>query len=127
LLSELDSLSPDAARELAKHRDFLGLNGLLELSPEVAAALAEHRGPLSLNGLEKIDAATARAIAGHAGKLYLNGLKVLDAAVAEPLVEAVISHLRERGAQVSTGIFGADMQVSLINDGPMTIQLEVTD
>jgi D-tyrosyl-tRNA(Tyr) deacylase len=47
--------------------------------------------------------------------------------VAEPLVEAVISHLRERGAQVSTGIFGADMQVSLINDGPMTIQLEVTD
>ena len=47
--------------------------------------------------------------------------------VAEPLVEAVISHLRERGAQVSTGIFGADMKVSLINDGPMTIQLEVTD
>jgi D-tyrosyl-tRNA(Tyr) deacylase len=47
--------------------------------------------------------------------------------VAEPLVEAVISHLRERGARVSTGIFGADMQVSLINDGPMTIQLEVTD
>jgi len=87
LLSELDSLSPDVARELAKHRNFLGLNSLRELSPEVALELAQHRGPLSLNGLEKIDAATARAIAGHAGKLYLNGLKVLDAALAEPLVE----------------------------------------
>ena len=47
--------------------------------------------------------------------------------VAEPLVEAVVAHLRERGVQVSTGIFGADMKVSLVNDGPMTIQLEVTD
>jgi D-tyrosyl-tRNA(Tyr) deacylase len=47
--------------------------------------------------------------------------------VAEPLVDAVIARLRERGAQVSTGVFGADMQVSLINDGPMTIPLEVSD
>ena len=47
--------------------------------------------------------------------------------VAEPLVDAVIARLRERGAQVSTGVFGADMQVSLTNDGPMTIQLEVSD
>ena len=47
--------------------------------------------------------------------------------VAEPLVEAVVAHLSDRGAQVATGIFGADMQVSLVNDGPMTIQLEVTD
>ena len=47
--------------------------------------------------------------------------------VAEPLVEAVVAQLRDRGAQVATGIFGADMQVSLVNDGPMTIQLEVTD
>lgn len=47
--------------------------------------------------------------------------------VAEPLVDAVVTRLRERGAQVSTGVFGADMQVSLINDGPMTIQLEVSN
>lgn len=45
--------------------------------------------------------------------------------VAEPLVEAVVTRLRERGAVVSTGIFGADMQVSLVNDGPITILLEV--
>lgn len=44
--------------------------------------------------------------------------------VAEPLVAAVVSRLRERGATVSTGVFGADMQVSLTNDGPVTILLE---
>lgn len=45
--------------------------------------------------------------------------------VAEPLVDAVVARLRERGAAVSTGVFGADMQVSLVNDGPMTIVLDV--
>jgi D-tyrosyl-tRNA(Tyr) deacylase len=40
--------------------------------------------------------------------------------VAEPLVDAVVSSLRALGARVETGIFGADMQVSLINDGPVT-------
>jgi D-tyrosyl-tRNA(Tyr) deacylase len=45
--------------------------------------------------------------------------------IAEPLVAHVVARLRERGAEVSTGIFGADMQVSLTNDGPITIQLEV--
>lgn len=44
--------------------------------------------------------------------------------VAEPLVQAVVSRLRERGADVSTGTFGADMKVALINDGPITILLE---
>ena len=41
--------------------------------------------------------------------------------VAEPLVEEVVRALRERGAEVSTGIFGADMAVDLVNDGPMTL------
>ena len=47
--------------------------------------------------------------------------------VAEPLVNAVVARLRERGAIVSTGIFGADMQVSLTNDGPITLVLEISD
>ena len=47
--------------------------------------------------------------------------------VAEPLVDAVVARLRERGADVSTGIFGADMQVALVNDGPITMILEITD
>jgi D-tyrosyl-tRNA(Tyr) deacylase len=47
--------------------------------------------------------------------------------IAEPLVTAVVQRLVERGAQVSTGVFGADMQVTLTNDGPMTIIVDVTD
>lgn len=45
--------------------------------------------------------------------------------VAEPLVDSVAQALRDLGAEVATGRFGADMQVQLTNDGPMTIVLEV--
>jgi D-aminoacyl-tRNA deacylase len=45
--------------------------------------------------------------------------------VAEPLVDAVVTALRELGAHVETGIFGADMKVSLVNNGPVTIILEL--
>lgn len=44
--------------------------------------------------------------------------------VAEPLVAAVVEDLRERGLRVETGVFGAMMQVELVNDGPVTILLE---
>ncbi|SDJ19146.1 D-tyrosyl-tRNA(Tyr) deacylase [Frankineae bacterium MT45] len=45
--------------------------------------------------------------------------------VAEPLVEAFVAALRELGAPVQTGVFGADMQVGLVNDGPITLLVEV--
>jgi len=45
--------------------------------------------------------------------------------VAEPLVDAVVSSLRALGARVETGVFGADMQVSLVNDGPVTLVVEL--
>jgi len=45
-------------------------------------------------------------------------------AVAEPLVDQVVASLRELGASVQTGRFGADMAVRLTNDGPFTILLE---
>jgi D-tyrosyl-tRNA(Tyr) deacylase len=45
--------------------------------------------------------------------------------VAEPLVEHVVTTLRGRGATVATGVFGADMAVRLINDGPVTVILEI--
>src|SRR5579875_1752366 len=45
--------------------------------------------------------------------------------VAEPLVGAVVSSLRELGAQVETGVFGARMEVSLVNDGPVTIIIDL--
>jgi len=45
--------------------------------------------------------------------------------VAEPLVDAVVSSLRGLGARVQTGVFGADMKVSLVNDGPVTLVLDL--
>jgi D-aminoacyl-tRNA deacylase len=45
--------------------------------------------------------------------------------VAEPLVEAVVTALRERGAPVATGVFGAMMAVESVNDGPFTVLVEV--
>ncbi|QMU73129.1 D-aminoacyl-tRNA deacylase [Streptacidiphilus sp. P02-A3a] len=45
-------------------------------------------------------------------------------AVAEPLVDEVVAQLRALGATVETGRFGADMKVSLVNDGPFTLVLE---
>lgn len=51
----------------------------------------------------------------------------IDAArpeLAIPLYEAFISALRSRGVTVATGEFGAEMQVQLVNDGPVTLLLE---
>ncbi|MFC3964549.1 D-aminoacyl-tRNA deacylase [Nocardia jiangsuensis] len=44
--------------------------------------------------------------------------------MAEPLVDAFAAALRERGATVGTGRFGAHMRVELVNDGPVTLLLE---
>ncbi|MCW2676804.1 MAG: D-tyrosyl-tRNA(Tyr) deacylase [Modestobacter sp.] len=45
--------------------------------------------------------------------------------VAEPLVDEVVAELRRRGTDVATGVFGARMRVASVNEGPMTLQLEV--
>jgi D-tyrosyl-tRNA(Tyr) deacylase len=44
---------------------------------------------------------------------------------AEPLVDVVADELRALGAKVATGRFRTDMQVELVNDGPVTLLLEV--
>jgi len=44
---------------------------------------------------------------------------------AEPLVTAVADALREFGATVATGRFRAEMQVELVNDGPVTVLIEL--
>jgi D-aminoacyl-tRNA deacylase len=46
-------------------------------------------------------------------------------ALAEPLVDAVVAELRARGATVATGVFGAQMAVASVNDGPFTVLVEV--
>lgn len=45
--------------------------------------------------------------------------------VAEPLIHAFADALQGLGAEVSTGVFGADMAVELVNDGPVTVLLEL--
>ena len=65
--------------------------------------------------------------------LYANTVKgrrpswnaAAPALIAEPLVTAFADHLRTLGAPVQTGVFGADMQVALVNDGPVTVLLEM--
>ena len=44
--------------------------------------------------------------------------------MAEPLYDRAVARLRDHGLQVATGRFGADMQVDLINDGPVTLIIE---
>ncbi len=44
--------------------------------------------------------------------------------VAEPLVDAVVADLRGRGLDVGAGVFGAHMEVELVNDGPVTLIVE---
>ncbi|AMU22831.1 D-aminoacyl-tRNA deacylase [Mycobacteroides abscessus] len=45
--------------------------------------------------------------------------------VAEPIVHAFADALRKLGARVETGVFGAHMRVELVNDGPVTVLLEL--
>jgi D-aminoacyl-tRNA deacylase len=45
--------------------------------------------------------------------------------VAEPLVDEVVAELRRLGTPVETGSFGADMRVWSVNDGPVTVLLEI--
>jgi D-tyrosyl-tRNA(Tyr) deacylase len=45
--------------------------------------------------------------------------------IAEPVCDALVATLRELGATVATGVFGADMRVELVNDGPVTLMVEV--
>lgn len=44
--------------------------------------------------------------------------------VADPMYEALVANWRTMGIRVETGVFGADMKVSLINDGPVTLLLD---
>jgi D-tyrosyl-tRNA(Tyr) deacylase len=46
-------------------------------------------------------------------------------AVAEPLIGALVARLRELGARVETGAFGAEMSVTSVNDGPFTVIVEL--
>lgn len=52
-------------------------------------------------------------------------VKSAPGGMAEPLVEELAGHLETSGLKVARGRFGANMQVSLVNDGPVTLVLDV--
>ena len=54
-------------------------------------------------------------------------LKAGDPARAEQLYEAFVQRFRERGIEIQTGSFGAEMRVSIENDGPVTLVLSTDD
>jgi D-tyrosyl-tRNA(Tyr) deacylase len=100
----------------------------------VAGRMAEKLWQLRILNDEKSAADVgAPILAVSQFTLYANTVKgrrpswnaAAPAAVAEPLVVAFTDALRGLGAEVSTGAFGADMQVSLVNDGPVTVLLEL--
>lgn len=45
--------------------------------------------------------------------------------IAKPLVDEVVAELERAGAEVATGVFGADMAVASVNDGPFTVLIEL--
>ncbi len=87
LLNGLTTLSPDAAKELAKHEGWLSLNGLTSLSNEAAEALGQHKGHLHLDGLTKLSDEPAKSLARHNGELSLKGLTSLSNEAASALAK----------------------------------------
>lgn len=51
-------------------------------------------------------------------------VKAMHPDTASPMVDRFADALRDRGLEVATGVFGADMKVSLINDGPVTLLID---
>lgn len=88
-----------------------------------------------------MNVATSDAVGGHGAELLVvsqftlygdvsrgrrpSWIAAARPEVAEPLVERVVERLRESGAVVATGRFRTDMQVELVNDGPVTLIVEV--
>ena len=102
-------------------------------TPEVAARLAEKVWTLRiLEGERSCEQEQAPILVVSQFTLYADTRKgrrpswsaAAPRPVSEPLVESFVAALRTLGAEVATGVFGADMQVSLTNDGPVTVILE---
>ena len=102
--------------------------------PEQAAALARKVHGLRILRDERsvADTPTAGVLVVSQFTLYGDTRKgrrptwaaAAAGAVAEPLIEEFITILRGLGVTVATGVFAADMRVSLTNDGPVTLLLE---
>jgi D-tyrosyl-tRNA(Tyr) deacylase len=103
-------------------------------TPEVAQGLARkvHGLRILRNERSVADVADSAVLAVSQFTLYGDARKgrrptwaaAAPGPVAEPLFEHFVAALRAAGATVHTGVFGADMRVELVNDGPVTVLLE---
>jgi D-tyrosyl-tRNA(Tyr) deacylase len=102
-------------------------------TPEIAAALAAKTWDLRIMADERSAADLgAGVLVVSQFTLYADTRKgrrpswsaAAPRPVSEPLFDAFCAALRERGADVQTGTFGAHMDVSLVNEGPVTILLD---
>ena len=103
-------------------------------TPDIARVLARKvHGLRILRGERSVaDEPTAAVLAVSQFTLYGDARKgrrptwaaAAPGPIAEPLFDCFVAALRAAGAAVRTGVFGADMRVELINDGPVTVLLE---
>ncbi len=103
--------------------------------PETARAMARKVAHLRVLRDERSVATTPGAAVLVVSQFTLYGdtrkgrrpswLAAAPGPVAEPLVDEVAAELRRSGVEVATGQFGADMSVELVNDGPVTLLLEL--
>jgi D-tyrosyl-tRNA(Tyr) deacylase len=103
-------------------------------NPDIARRMAEKLWQLRILDDERSAAdAGAPVLVVSQFTLYANTVKgrrpswnsAAPASLAEPLVCAFAERLRALGAEVATGVFGAHMDVALVNDGPVTLMLEL--
>ncbi|HMR20557.1 MAG TPA: D-aminoacyl-tRNA deacylase [Micropruina sp.] len=138
VVQRVSQASVDVAGEVVGAIDRPGLLVLLGVTHDdtaaVADALAEKVWNLRiLHGERSCAQDTAPILVVSQFTLYADTRKgrrpswnaAAPGPVSEPLVDAFVAALRGRGAEVATGRFGAMMQVSLVNDGPVTILLEL--
>lgn len=137
VIQRVDSASVEAEGEVVGAVRGEGLLVLLGVThddgPEQAATIARKVCELRILGGERsvLDAG-AQVLVVSQFTLYGDARRgrrpswsrAAPGPVAEPLVDAVVAAVRERGVECATGRFGAHMRVALTNDGPFTVLLE---
>jgi D-tyrosyl-tRNA(Tyr) deacylase len=139
VVQRVSAASVSVAGEVVGSIDRTGLLVLVGVThddtPHVAARLADKVWQLRILAGEQSCAQTnAPLLVVSQFTLYADTRKgrrpswnaAAPGALSEPLVEAFVAALRLLGAEVATGVFGADMSVTLTNEGPVTLILDST-